>query len=105
MNSAILDQADLALLRAALRYWLDEMSPHDAASWETYFTANEAVCDGSAFRAVQLLKTLETVELRYFVVDFDGSDIFSNSLVTEKPNSSQLAGDSEYGTALLSKRD
>lgn len=105
MNSAILDQADLALLRAALRFWLDEMSPHDTATWETYFTSDEAVCDGCSFRAAQLLKTLESVELRYFVVDFDGSDVFSDSLVTEKPNSSQLAGDSEYGTALLSKRD
>lgn len=102
MNSAILDQADLALLRAALRFWLDEMSPHDAATWETYFTADETVCDGSSFQTAQLLKTLESVELRYFVVDFDLSNI---PLVTEKPSSSQLTGDSEYGTALLSKRD
>ena len=105
MNSAILDQADLALLRAALRFWLDQMSPHDAATWETYFTADVSVCDGSAFRTTQLLKTIESVELLYFVVDFDGSDVSSVALVTEKPSSSQLASDSAYGTALLSKRD
>ena len=105
MNSAILDQTDLALLRAALRFWLDEMSPHYDVTWEKYFATDEADHDGSSFRTAQLLNTLESVELRYFVVDFDGSDLFSDSLVTEKPNSSQLAGDSEYGTALLSKRD
>lgn len=105
MNSVILDQGDLLLLRAALRFWLDEMGPHDFATCKPYFTGDEAVCDGSSLRTAQLLKTLESVELRYLEVEFDNSDVFSISLVPEKPDSIQLAGDSEYGTALLSERD
>ncbi len=105
MNSTILDQSDLALIRAALRFWLDEMSPHDDAAWEKYFATDEADQDGSSLRTAQLLKTLESVELRYFVVDNDNSGLSSVSLDNEAHIPSKLPDDSVYGTALLPKHD
>ncbi|TWT38942.1 hypothetical protein [Blastopirellula retiformator] len=105
MRSTILDQSDLALLRAALRFWIDEMSPYDAATWALYFNDADDDHDGSDLRAVRLLQALESVEVRYFALNLSNSTMPSVRLSVETPVSDRLTENAAIGTAILPTLD
>ena len=99
MDSSILDHDDLALIRASLRYWIDEMSRHGEDIWTPYFERDRESRDGSDTRANRVLQRLESVELRYIAVDIRTPNEIWVKLVSDPiaPSSPDVC----YGIALI----
>ncbi|MCA8990739.1 MAG: hypothetical protein KDA69_10050 [Planctomycetaceae bacterium] len=102
MNSVILEPADLALLRAALRFWRDEMSPH-AHLAGPYFEPEDGPVDAGCECTNRLLQILQAMQLRYFVVDLNAQQGQDITLYNEPPPVSQGIPGVSVGTACLPK--
>lgn len=90
----ILTSNHVAVIRAALNYWNDEMSPHPPAVYTAYF--EEPIGDGAWItKAVtELRKRLPTCQLRYARCSKEPSILLSNQLF-ETPEESHHAASQE----------
>lgn len=84
----ILTSNHLAVIRAALNYWNDEMSPHPPAVYTAYF--EEAIGDGAWIgdAVTELRERLPTCRLRYARCSKEASTLLSNQLF-ETPEAGQ----------------
>lgn len=75
----ILTAKHLAVVRAALEYWNDEMGPHDPSIYTAYF--DEPVESGDWIKEIvaELRTRLPTCRLRYVLCSPDGAKLVDQS--------------------------
>ena len=76
----MLTPSHLAVIRAALKFWDEEMSPHDSGIYAPYF--DEPIVTGDWIKpAVQSLRAqLSSCQLRYAACSPDGAALASDKL-------------------------
>lgn len=79
-QTPILNNDELMLIRAALRFWQDEMSPHDLGLAASYFAAGKSDSLPLDVGMEQLLNRLEACHLRYVIYDPDHEMILHSRL-------------------------
>ena len=70
----------LAVIRAALKFWDEEMSPHGTAAFTGY--ADEPIVGGelTSSDVTHVRKQLDRIELRYAVCDEDVTELIGGQL-------------------------
>jgi hypothetical protein len=99
----MLTASHLAVIRAALQFWDEEMSPHDPAIYEGYF--DEPIGNGGWVKpAVTALRAqLSACRLCYIPYSLEGLSLASDQLF-ETPEAAQLAfpsGSAGIATVLI----
>ena len=76
----MLTHSHLAVIRAALQFWDEEMSPHDPAIYTGYF--EEPIGQGDWIKpAAQFLRAqLSSCQLRYVACSSDGAALVSDQV-------------------------
>lgn len=85
----ILTQRDLKLLRAALLYWQQEMSPHGAECAAPYFDGPVADNGLSGEKAEDLRQQLGRCELRYGRCSADHTEMVDHRLCNSLEEAAQ----------------
>src|SRR5688572_15991262 len=77
----ILTSNHLAVIRAALEYWDDEMSPHDPSIYTAYF--DQPIGNGEWIKetVAELRTRLPTCRLRYVLCSPEGSALAGDHLL------------------------
>ena len=70
-EAPVLNDADLILICAALRFWRDEMLPHELGLAANYFAPGERGSLPKSVDVGQLLKRLERCRIRFVICDPD----------------------------------
>jgi hypothetical protein len=99
----MLTVSHLAVIRAALKFWDEEMSPHDPAIYTGYF--DEPIGTGDWIKpAVQSLRAqLSSCQLRYAACSPDGAALASDHLFesVEKTQGAFPAGTVQIAAVLI----
>lgn len=97
-------ERDVVLLRAALRYWQDEMAPHDSDMMAAYFETDKRDALPGPHECIGLLERLEKCSIRYAVCDADNGTIVENCLYQTLVDAEAGSADNlRVATVLLSK--
>ncbi|UUO07881.1 hypothetical protein M4951_06090 [Blastopirellula sp. J2-11] len=80
----MLDHRHLATIRAALRYWREEMTPHGTSATTAYFGADDAA-SLDAVEIAELIRDLETLQIGYLVLDGDTQTVVRNQIQAAPP--------------------
>ncbi len=94
----MLNERHLATIRAALRYWQDEMASHNQTMSRPYFRELEAK-PLNPDEVSELIHTLESTIFRPVIIDSRTGQVISNS--PEDENSLETEGKSVEATLLF----
>lgn len=85
----VLNDDELMLIRAALRFWRDEMSPHDLRLLPDYFAGEEQQSLPESVGVTQLLERLENCRIRFVICDPDHEMVLHKQLFDSAANAKQ----------------
>ena len=94
----ILTSKHLAVIRAALEYWHDEMSPHDPSLYTAYF--DEPIGNGKWINEIvaELRTGLPMCQLRYVLCSPEGTTVVGHQLLESHDEAQRAVPD---GSALI----
>jgi hypothetical protein len=99
----LLTHSHLAVIRAALKYWDEEMSPHDPAIYQGYFV--EPIGTGEWIPpAVSFLRSqFSACELRYALCSPDKATILGSQLfqALDEAQNAALSSPADIATVLI----
>ncbi|EAQ80672.1 hypothetical protein [Blastopirellula marina] len=79
----MLEQQHLAMIRAALRYWSEEMTPHDGQAASPYFESDEE-SPLNATEITALIDELKTLKIGYVAVDGINQKVLSDCIYRQQ---------------------
>lgn len=98
----MLNERHLATIQAALRYWLDEMSPFEPSLVQSYFH-DPSVHPLSTTDVIELIQVLKSCEIRRVRIDRQSGQILEDSSGAQAATDPKSGGTGIQGVVLLPK--